>query len=144
MLHGKQVMMIMMASKKQNKQIGNLGEQLAANYLKKQGFSILNRNYLKKWGEIDIVARGTNKKVHFVEVKTVSHETREDLEDSVSRETWRPEEQVHERKLHQIHKAIESWLSEYHYEGDWQTDVLAVRMVPREKFATVNLIEDVL
>ena len=64
-------------------QTGALGEKIAADYLKKQGFSILDTNYLKKWGEIDIVARGTgvnDQIVRFVEVKAVSYETKADLE----------------------------------------------------------------
>jgi len=120
-----------------------MGEQIAANYLKRKDFEILNRNYLKKWGEIDIVARETSGVVHFIEVKTVSYETKDALQRAVSCETWRPEEQVHARKLHQIHKAIESWLMEYEYEGDWQLGVIAIRMVSREKYATVKYIDNV-
>lgn len=52
-----------------NKPIGNFGEGLACNYLKKQGYNILERNYRIKGGEIDIVAREGNVLV-FIEVKT--------------------------------------------------------------------------
>ena len=31
--------------------IGAFGEQIAVNYLKNKGFSILDTNYLKKWGD---------------------------------------------------------------------------------------------
>ncbi len=45
------------------------GENLAKKFLKKNGYTILKRNYVSKNGEIDIVAydRGT---IAFVEVKT--------------------------------------------------------------------------
>ena len=43
--------------KKFNKIIGNLGEDLAAQYLQKQGYEILERNWGSKWGEIDIVCK---------------------------------------------------------------------------------------
>ncbi len=57
-----------------NKQTGNLGEELACQYLKKQGYKILERNYLIRGGEIDIVCREKDYLV-FVEVKTrYSHE----------------------------------------------------------------------
>ena len=125
------------------KDIGRLGEQIASDYLKKYKLTIINRNYWKKWGELDIVARETEGKVHFIEVKAVSYETKADLKQSVTHETWRPEEQVHERKMHQIHKALESWLTEYNYVGDWQIDVVAVRMVVGEKFATVKWLKNV-
>ena len=61
---------------------GEIGENIAVRFLVKHGFSILDRNYTKKWGEIDIVAE-RNKKIYFIEVKSVSRETL----DSVNRET---------------------------------------------------------
>ena len=51
------------------KQTGNYGEYLACQYLKKQGFKILERNFRIRGGEIDIVAKDKNDLV-FVEVKT--------------------------------------------------------------------------
>lgn len=124
-------------------QIGAYGEEIAAKYLKNKGFSILDRNYLKKWGEIDLVARGTNG-IHFVEVKTVSHETKSALQAAVSRGTWRPEENAHPQKLRRLHRAIETWISEQSYEGDWQIDVIAVRVVPREKYATAKYLPNII
>ncbi len=50
-------------------QIGKLGENLAAQYLQKEGYRILVRNYRKKFGEIDIIAKDGSVLV-FVEVKT--------------------------------------------------------------------------
>jgi putative endonuclease len=126
-----------------NKQIGAWGEQIAVNYLKNKGFQVLDRNYLKKWGEIDIVARRTGS-VHFIEVKTVSYETKQYLNEIVSRGTWRPEENVHPEKLKKLSRAIESWLSEKDYKGEWQIDVLSVRIVPREKYAKVLYLENII
>ncbi len=57
-----------------SKQTGNYGEDLAAQYLKKLGYKILERNYRIRGGEIDIVAKDGPTLV-FVEVKTrYSHE----------------------------------------------------------------------
>ncbi len=47
---------------------GNRGEDLACNFLKKQGYQILERNYRIRGGEIDIIAKHGNDLV-FVEVK---------------------------------------------------------------------------
>jgi len=127
-----------------NKDIGQLGEELGAKYLESKGFSVLQINYLKKWGEIDIVSRETSGKVHFVEVKTVSYETKEQLDQAVTRRTWRPEENVHRTKLERLGRAIETWILENKYKGEWQIDVLAVRIVPRERFASVKLIPNVI
>ncbi len=127
---------------KNTKVIGDYGEKIAANYLKKRGFTVLDINYWRKWGELDIVA-SKDGMVHFVEVKSVSYETKEKLRYAVSCGTWRPEEQVHQFKLHQIGKSIETWISDRSYEGAWQIDVVAVRMVVEEKYATVNYIENI-
>lgn len=126
---------------------GAVGEQIAANYLKKQGFQVVEQNYLKKWGEIDIVARetrGSTLKMRFVEVKTVSYETKQDLQRAVSYGTWRPEENVHPKKIQRLSRAIESWLMENNYEGEWEIDVMAVRIVPREKYATIKYLPNII
>ncbi len=126
-----------------NKKIGAQGEEIAARYLENRGFTIIGRNYLKKCGEIDIVARETTGKVHFVEVKTVSYETKQRLEWAVSQRSWRPEENVHQRKLEKLQRVIDTWLFDFNHQGDWCIDVAAVRFVPREKYATVKFIPDV-
>jgi Holliday junction resolvase-like predicted endonuclease len=128
-------------------QIGALGEQISSVYLEKQGFIIISQNYLKKYGEIDIVARETiqNKEIiHFIEVKTVSYETKRDLQGAVSRGTWRPEENVHRKKLTRLHRTIEAWLSEHQYNGDWQIDIASVRVVPHEKYATIKMLKNII
>jgi putative endonuclease len=97
----------------QKNQIGAIGEQIAATFLQQKGLTIIDTNYLKKWGEIDIVARetlGSRQKVHFIEVKTVSYETRAMLESAVSRGTWRPEENVTFQKLAKLHRTVETWI----------------------------------
>ena len=57
-----------------NKQTGNYGEDLACEYLTKQGYKLLQRNFRIRGGEIDIVAMDGETLV-FVEVKARwSHE----------------------------------------------------------------------
>lgn len=51
------------------KQTGDIGEDYAVKYLKKHGYKIIERNYRKKIGEIDIIAKRHDYLV-FVEVKT--------------------------------------------------------------------------
>lgn len=48
--------------------VGNKGEEIACNYLKKLGYKIIERNFRIRGGEIDIVAKDKNDLV-FVEVK---------------------------------------------------------------------------
>lgn len=124
-------------------QVGAYGEQIVCTYLKKRGFTILNTNYLKKWGEIDIVARETDK-IHFIEVKTVSYETKQQLEAAVSHGTWRPEENVTAFKVIKLQRVIESWLLENNCDLEWQIDIAAVRIVTREKFASVKYLPNII
>lgn len=51
---------------------GNTGENLATEYLEKQGYTILERNFYCKQGEIDIIAKDKNEIV-FIEVKSRSN-----------------------------------------------------------------------
>ena len=57
--------------KTDKKQIGDLGEDVAAYYLKKNGYNILKRNFRIKGGEIDIIAVKDGV-IAFTEVKTRS------------------------------------------------------------------------
>ena len=100
------------AKKGEKNKVGAYGEEIAAKYLKRKGFTILERNYLKKWGEIDLISRETlqNKQiVHYVEVKTVSYETKVNLEKAVSYGTWRPEENVYPDKIKRMQRTIERY-----------------------------------
>jgi len=120
-----------------NQKIGETGEDLVVRFLVKHGFSIKERNFTKKAGEIDIVAE-QNGRLHFVEVKTVSHVT---ITRDVSRETLkiRPEEQFHVKKFQRFTKTIEIYLSERNvsHETSWQIDLLCVYLDIKNKKARV-------
>ncbi|MEX2033241.1 MAG: YraN family protein [Candidatus Colwellbacteria bacterium] len=51
--------------------LGQLGEEFACKFLKKKGYKIIERNYWKPWGELDIVAVSPEKILVLIEVKTV-------------------------------------------------------------------------
>lgn len=50
---------------------GQLGEDIAVEYLIKKGFTLIERNFRKSWGEIDIIAKDSKGVLVFVEVKTI-------------------------------------------------------------------------
>ncbi len=129
--------------KLQNKVIGNQGELITANFLTQKGFTFIEMNYRRKWGEIDVIVQ-KDQKIHFVEVKTVSYGTKADLERAVTHGTWRPEENVHAFKIKKLSRAIDSWIADNKWKGDWQIDVAAVRVVPRETYATIKIIDNVI
>jgi len=51
-----------------NKSLGNFGEDKAAQYLRRRGYNIVERNFSCRFGEIDIIAR-KGKFIVFAEVK---------------------------------------------------------------------------
>lgn len=51
------------------RRLGNFGENAAAQYLRRNGYKIIKRNYIGKHGEIDIIA-SKDSLIAFLEVKT--------------------------------------------------------------------------
>lgn len=123
-------------------QIGNIGENVALKFLETKGYVTIERNYSRKWGEIDIIMKKGNV-THFVEVKAISHENTAD----VSRKTgvaYRPEDNLHPKKLERLHRIIETYLLDRKVTGDWQLDLVAVELFIKDKVAQCRLIDNVL
>ena len=94
--------------------LGQKGENVAAKYLTTKGYKIIQRNFMTKVGEVDIVCR-KDKTIVFVEVKTR-------VEEQV-----RPEDQVTIEKQHQITKAGDVFLSRFGFpQPPAQFDVIAI------------------
>lgn len=123
------------------KETGRLGEQIAADFLIRKGYLILDRNYRKPWGEIDIIAE-RDQIVRFVEVKTLSVESL----NQVSREmgNYRPEEQVHPWKLKKISRTAETYMNAKSDSRDFQIDVVGVYLDMKNRRARCRLFEQVL
>ena len=121
---------------------GDLGEEITAKYLKSKGYVILSRNYLKSFGELDIVATKGGV-IHFVEVKSVSREIGAGSVTHVTGD-WNPAERVDKWKLKRIEKAIHSYLLEFKLELDWQIDVALVYIDEKNKKAKVEVLESVI
>ena len=134
----------------ETQKIGEIGENIAVRFLVKHGFSILDRNYTKKWGEIDIVAEKTNK-LHFIEVKSVSRETLntfipKSYNDSDERYQHRPEDNMHPWKLKRLSRTIQTYLlsKKIPDEKEWQVDLLVVYLCQKEKKARVKVVSDII
>jgi len=59
------------ASMTKKSELGKYGEDRACEYLVEKGYKIVERNFRKPWGELDIVAKAPDKTLTFVEVKTM-------------------------------------------------------------------------
>ncbi len=124
--------------------IGELGENIAVKFLVKHNFSILERNYTKKWGEIDIIAEKDNK-IYFIEVKSVS---RDDIQ-NVPRETldqYRPEDNMHPWKLKRLSRTIQTYLISKRIpeKKKWQVDLIVVFLDLKNKKAKVKVVKDII
>lgn len=122
--------------------VGKLGEDIACEYLVGKGWEVVERNFRRPYGEIDIVARETGGLLVFVEVKSVSWETRRG-DPLVAHGTHRPEDNMHPWKLKRLGNTIQAYLSFRHHYDDWRFDVLAVFLDPATKQARVRHTEDV-
>ncbi len=124
--------------------IGFLGEKIAQKFLKKHGYTILDYNYRKKFGEIDVIAK-KDKIITFIEVKSVSYATNST---HVIHETdqYRPEDNVHPQKLLRLSRIIQSYLSEYNVsdETEWNFGIITVRLFLKDKKAKVDFLKDII
>lgn len=135
----------------QKQKIGQIGEDIAVKYLENKGFEIIDRNYLKKCGEIDIVAQ-RGKILHFIEVKTVSHENfvcfSGKLGRNVSRgvDSYRPEDNIHFSKLKRLARVIQVYLMDRCRGADpeWQFDAITVRLDMQTRRAKVEVIDNII
>lgn len=120
---------------------GEIGENIATKFLVKHGFSILDRNYTKKWGEIDIIAEKDDK-LYFVEVKSVSCETL----DSEKIEQYHPEDNMHPWKLKRLSRTIQTYLLSDKIPDDkeWQVDLLVVFLDLKNKKAKIKVVSDII
>jgi len=100
---------------------GRWGEQIAAAYLRRQGYTILAHNWRTPYGEIDLVAQQKDSRGQlitvFVEVKT-----------RTSSSFGFPEEAVNARKQDHMLNAAEHYLQEHPCPDEaWRIDVIAIQ-----------------
>ena len=118
-----------MASKR--KEVGARGENLAADYLKKRGYKIIQRNFRCREGEIDIIAQKGECLV-FVEVRTKKNTA-----------FGTPEESVTLSKREKLISLADSYLQSYDKPpASWRIDVVAVELGPNNRVSRLEHIEN--
>ena len=134
----------------EKQRIGEIGKNIACRFLVKQGFTIIERNYTKKWGEIDIVAeRGA--KLYFVEVKSVTRDLSNVNSDlpagkAGTLDQYKPEDNMHPWKLKRLSRTIQTYLVSMKIPEDkeWQVDLAVVFLDFKTKKAKVKLVNDLI
>ena len=116
----------------QKQKIGNIGEELASMFLMISGFKIIERNYRKKWGELDIVAE-KDRIMHFVEVKAISNSN------------FRPEDAVRAWKKDRMSRAIRTYLLERKIPDsqEFVIDIMSIFLDFLLKKARIRMLENV-
>ncbi|MDR1881400.1 MAG: YraN family protein [Prevotella sp.] len=107
--------------------LGKQGEDAAVRYLQRNGYEIIERNWVYEKYEIDIIAR--NKEyIVFVEVKTRS-----------SDQWGNPEEAVSDGKIRRIVEAADFYLNEYDIDMPARFDVIAAIIRAGGTFETEHI-----
>jgi len=111
--------------------LGQLGEELAAQHLQRQGYVIVERNYRCPRGEVDIIARD-GERLAFVEVRA-------------RRGTafGTPKESITPKKQARLATVARNYLQEKGYvDADWGIDVVAVQFTPGGVLQRIELIRN--
>ncbi len=115
---------------KSKQHVGEQGEKIAIDFLKRHRFKIVARNYRCKFGEIDIIARDSENILSFIEVKTRTSPTH-----------GTPQEAVHFKKQEQISRVALEFVQRHGLENHpARFDVVAVICSPSGY--TVELIQN--
>ena len=97
--------------------IGQRGEQVALDYLRRKGYLLYDRNIQVGYGEIDLLLFDKiSKCLIFVEVKTRSK----------AHDYFGPSAGMHYRKKRTLHKVMQQWIVDHDYQGSARTDVVYV------------------
>lgn len=124
--------------------IGKIGENIAVKYLKTKEFTIVNRNFHVKRGEIDIIATKLHvkcKNIAFIEVKTKKVNDFEKINDLA----FSPENNLSKQKKERIKKAISYYFALNKIkESDYDIKVIAliVFLKTDTKQAKIRMYED--
>lgn len=101
-------------SGKESRTIGSIGEQAAADFLTANGYTIMERNYHSRYGEIDIIAKN-QEYIVFVEVKTRNETS-----------GYRPAEAVNKSKQKKFARTAMLYLTAYPQNLQPRMDIIEV------------------
>jgi len=117
--------------------VGLLGEDIAVRFLTGRGYEVVERNWQRAWGEIDLVTRKDGA-LCFVEVKTVQIKV-----PGREKEQYRPEENLHPHKLARFARAAESYVLAKGGTAPWSLALVAVVLDVTQKTAHCSLYTDI-
>lgn len=114
-----------------NKDIGSLGEDIAETYLRQIGYTVLERNFRCKVGEIDIIGKDKDY-ICFIEVKT-----------RYGSIYGNPCEAVTYSKRHKIYRTAEAYIMRKKlFKFDFRFDVIEIILNNSNNTSSIRLIKD--
>ena len=109
--------------------VGFVAEGIAAKFLQDQQYVILDHNWRRPWGEIDIIAK-KGSKIIFVEVKASRTQS----------STFAPEIRADWQKMQKVIRTARTYLlaNKYSPEQEWQIDVISVNFDQKQDKALIK------
>jgi len=104
---------------------GDIAEEKAVEYLRKNGFDIIDRNVSSRFGEIDIIALKSDV-LHFVEVKS-------------ARTYELAMQNITPKKLQRFLRTVDVYLKKHRLEMDYSIDAIAVTPDATEMIENITL-----
>ncbi len=110
-------------------QFGFFAEDLAVEFLIKRGHELIDRNYRKPWGEIDIITKDGDV-LCFVEVKASKE----------SHPGFEPELRAGEKKMHKVVRSAQIYLANKKYgpEQEWRIDLITIVLDRKKGVAKIR------
>jgi len=96
--------------------VGEIGEQLAIQYLEENGYQVIKHHYTTHWGELDIIAQKEST-LHLIEVKT-----------RIGDSKGKPYEAITYFKLRALKRAAQQFLLSHNY-STYKLSILAISII---------------
>jgi len=113
--------------------VGRKGESIAAEYLEKQGYIVLERNFRTPYGEIDLICKQANV-IIFVEVKS-----------RTNRSLGPPEISITSRKAEHLRCAAEHFIQQHtELTNDWRIDAVTILIRPGISPPSIDHFENII
>ncbi len=114
-----------------NLNIGDLGETIAKDFLKKKGYKIVEQNYRNKWGEIDLICKEKDVLV-FVEVKT-----------RIGEQFGTPEHALNKNKIQRLIRNAQAYMARKKYMVEYKIDAVCIVLDKNNKLKRINHYENI-
>jgi putative endonuclease len=128
--------------------IGDIGERLAAEFLQSKGLVLVDSNFSRKWGELDLITHNNQKDgrstLVFFEVKTVRCRVPEEVP-AEGDNAHRPEEKVNDEKQERMRRIIQTYLDENATgRPHWRIDLVCVYLDLSKEAVNINWLKNII